>query len=128
MDSGTEVSRFLDELNLKVMESVYNLVQDEHRGLISRGAVKQGVRAVFEAFSGFMSPKTYEAISVVAEEYRDAVTYTIKETPAGKVVVHACGSGRWFALGRKEPLTVPQYNDVEREPDEAIRFKLQGAK
>ncbi len=129
MDTGPEVSKFLEELNLKAMESVYGLVQDEHRGLISRGAVKYGVKAVFEALSGYLSPKTYEAISVVSEQYKHADTYSVRENRSkNEVMVHVCGAGRWYQLRDKKAIAIPQYNDIEREPDEAIRFRLYGDK
>ena len=126
MDTGAEVNKFLEELNLKAMESVYNLVQDQNRGLISRGAVKQGVRAVFESLSGYLSPKTYEAISIVSEEYKSAETYEIREVKSsGKVTIHVCGTGKlWQLAGPKLPVSIPVYNDLALEPDEAIRRRL----
>lgn len=130
MDPGSEViNKFLEELNLKAMESVYELVQDEHRGLITREAVKQGVRAVFNALSGYLSPKTFEAISTVSEEYKDAKAYTVK-VKSVHAYVHAHRDGVLYSLDRTSLRTVsiPQYNDVEREPNEAIRHYLKGNK
>ncbi len=79
----------LNELNLKVLTSLSNLVADEERGLITGAEVKTAVRSIFDCMGGYLAPETFETLSVVSDRYKNskaAEFYMIQHPQADNLI------------------------------------------
>lgn len=119
-----------NELSLKAMTSIGNLISDYDRGLISKGQVATGCRAVFDAVGGLVSPSCLDLLSQAAKEYAckgyEVLLVNTEEGLQG--TIRQCGGAKVIAVQSKSvwraPTDAPESDLVARNMSEKYVGKL----
>lgn len=106
-----------EELNLKAMNSLTNVVNDEARGLISKAQAGTACRAIFDVVGGLVSTETVDLISAAVEQYKGHHGWMgnlVRRGDHMEGYIRVCGPAAVIRINHATPHRKPSYN-VEEE-------------
>lgn len=116
-----DAEQLTKELSLKALSAITTLVSDYKRGLITKGQVSSGCRAVFDTVSGLVGTEVINLVSQAAAEFKSkGFEVEIIKHADGTLrgALRVCGKGKVLRI-RAEPHFAAPYN-VD-EPDMSAR-------
>lgn len=108
-----DAEQLSQEINLKAMTALANIVDDEERGIITRAEAKTALRAIFDMAGGLVPTSTFDLISAAADQYKHAKGVEVEWVRIGdaiKGVARVCGAGAVLRIDQALPHRKPSYD------------------
>ena len=89
-----DAEQLTQELSLKAMTALSNIIGDYERGLISKAQAATGCRAVFDTVGGLVGTEVFNLVSAAAQQYKGAKSYEVtigRGDDRYKGVMRQCG-------------------------------------
>lgn len=122
-----DAKQLINDINLKAMDSLGNVIQDYERGLISKAQAATGCRAIFDCVSGIATKEVFDLVSQAAAEFSGTHGVEVNIKPGrdnGELTfsgtIRYCGLAQVLRF-RAVPHYTGSYNDDE--PDLIAREK-----
>lgn len=111
------------EINIKAINALSNIMDDERRGIITRAQAKTAVRAIYDTVGGLVPTDTFDLISQAAEEYKQAHGTEVQWFRVGSDIKGICriaGTGKVLRIDRATPQRIPS-NNTDIDDDAAAK-------
>lgn len=123
-----EANQILEEINLKALAALTTIIQDEKRGLLTKGQAATGIRGIFDSVSGLVSQECFDLISLAANEYKDASEVDVNLIRSGDNIVGVMRfpkTGAILEITNTKPRRFPGYNDTDENAVENVKAEAQ---